>query len=166
MRVLREAAVVGCLTHDSFVRRVDLALQAQELSALEAVTADLPSGGTRSRFRALRSRILPVGGPVRSAGPTTRAAQLRLPRDRRRDHVVGRSRRCDLAVDDPSVSRVHAALRCFGDQWFVVDLGSTNGTRVNGLRVSGTLVLEPGDLVAFGQAVFRVEPATGGGHAG
>ena len=49
--------------------------------------------------------------------------------------VIGRSRECDLVLDDPNVSRRHAELRREGDGWVVADLGSTNGIKVNGRRV-------------------------------
>src|SRR5205814_4968919 len=45
--------------------------------------------------------------------------------------VMGRSRDCDVVLDDPNVSRRHAELRRQGDTWMVADLGSTNGVKVN-----------------------------------
>ena len=49
--------------------------------------------------------------------------------------VVGRSRRCDFVVEDPNMSRRHFELQQRGDDWYVVDLESTNGIAVNGRRV-------------------------------
>jgi Protein of unknown function (DUF3662)/FHA domain len=63
--------------------------------------------------------------------------------------VVGRSRDCDLVLDDPNVSRHHAELRREGDGWVVADLGSTNGIKVNGHQVESA-ALQPGDRVTFG----------------
>ena len=63
--------------------------------------------------------------------------------------VVGRSRDCDLVLDDPNVSRHHAELRQEGDGWVVSDMGSTNGIKVNGSRVESA-ALQPGDRVTFG----------------
>jgi hypothetical protein len=63
--------------------------------------------------------------------------------------VVGRSRRCDLVVEDPNVSRQHFELQQRGAEWYAVDLGSTNGIAVNGRRVS-TAKLEPGDEIVAG----------------
>jgi pSer/pThr/pTyr-binding forkhead associated (FHA) protein len=71
--------------------------------------------------------------------------------------LVGRSRRCDVVMDDPTISREHAALVLFGRHWFVCDRDSTNGTRVNGRRIWGTASVQPGDLVGFGEATFRLE---------
>ena len=70
--------------------------------------------------------------------------------------VVGRQA-ADLAVDDPQVSRRHAALRPAGGHLELEDLGSLNGTWVNGTRVSGTVRLAPGDLVRVGDTTFEVE---------
>jgi FHA domain-containing protein len=63
--------------------------------------------------------------------------------------LMGRSRDCDLVIDDPNVSRRHAELRREGDTWIVADLGSTNGVKVNGRRVEHA-VLKPGDEITLG----------------
>lgn len=63
--------------------------------------------------------------------------------------VIGRSVGCDLTLGDSTVSRWHAELIRDGDRWIVRDMGSTNGTRVNGWRVRRA-VLEPGDVLALG----------------
>jgi pSer/pThr/pTyr-binding forkhead associated (FHA) protein len=63
--------------------------------------------------------------------------------------VVGRSREADLVLEDPNVSRRHAELRREDGGWQIVDLGSTNGIKVNGRRVSEA-ALRPGDQVTIG----------------
>jgi hypothetical protein len=63
--------------------------------------------------------------------------------------VVGRSRDCDVVLNDPNVSRRHAELRRGGRGWEVIDLGSTNGIRVNGRRQDHAR-LEPGDRITLG----------------
>jgi hypothetical protein len=68
--------------------------------------------------------------------------------------VVGRSRRCDLVVEDPNVSRKHAELQLRGSDWYIVDLESTNGVVVNGKR-SGSARLSPGDEIMLGTSRFR-----------
>jgi hypothetical protein len=55
-------------------------------------------------------------------------------------------------IDDNSVSRVHALVECLGGAWFVEDLGSRNGTFVNGQRISGRRFVRPGDEIRFGLA--------------
>jgi hypothetical protein len=71
--------------------------------------------------------------------------------------TVGRSRQCDIVVDDPNVSRRHAELRPRGGSWVLTDLGSTNGSRVNGRAASGPTVVKPGDEIELGTAVMRFE---------
>jgi hypothetical protein len=75
-----------------------------------------------------------------------------------RDDVttVGRGAGVDVALDDPTVSRLHAELVRRGPHVYVADLGlSTNGTRVNG-RPVGRRTLRDGDVVSFGTARARV----------
>ena len=72
--------------------------------------------------------------------------------------VLGRSRDSDVRLDDPNVSRRHAELRREEGGWVVADLGSTNGVKVNGRRVSEA-PLKPGDEIALGleRLTFEVE---------
>jgi Protein of unknown function (DUF3662)/FHA domain len=63
--------------------------------------------------------------------------------------LLGRSRECDVMLSDPNVSRRHAEVRADGGRWVVVDLGSTNGIKVNGRRVDSA-PLEPGDRITLG----------------
>ena len=63
--------------------------------------------------------------------------------------VVGRSREADIVLADPNVSRRHAELRRDESGWQVVDLGSTNGIKVNGRRVDQA-PLGPGDQITIG----------------
>lgn len=74
--------------------------------------------------------------------------------------VVGREPTCDVRLDDPHVSRTHAALRRRGSAVYVQDLGSSGGTFVNGNPVTMTELL-PGDVVAFAtvQARFDAVPS-------
>jgi hypothetical protein len=63
--------------------------------------------------------------------------------------VIGRSRECDVQVEDPNVSRRHAELRQEGASYWIVDLDSTNGIEVNGRRLKRSK-LEDGDRVTIG----------------
>ncbi|MBI3932886.1 MAG: FHA domain-containing protein [Acidobacteria bacterium] len=65
--------------------------------------------------------------------------------------VVGRDEEADIRVDEPLVSRNHARLERRGEAWVVLDLGSTNYTRVNGEVVSER-ALRHGDEVRFARA--------------
>lgn len=75
-----------------------------------------------------------------------------------RDYVIGRSSRADVVVDDPSVSGKHARLTVLtGGSASVTDLGSSNGTTVNGQKVQGSQAVRSGDTIGVGEAVLRFE---------
>ena len=68
--------------------------------------------------------------------------------------MVGRLSECGLQIQDGSVSRRHAKLELRGESWWVVDLGSSNGTQRNGER-GKEFELRGGDLVTFGAVAFE-----------
>lgn len=65
--------------------------------------------------------------------------------------TIGRSSRNDICIGDPFASRLHAELRQEGDQVLLVDMGSANGTFLNGQRATGTTRLYVGDLIRIGE---------------
>ncbi|GAB3273510.1 FHA domain-containing protein [Parahaliea aestuarii] len=69
---------------------------------------------------------------------------------------VGRSADCEITIDDPRVSRGHAVLRVKGESLTVEDLGSANGTQVNGQVTSGETTLRDGDSLSFDKYTFVV----------
>ncbi|MBX7106122.1 MAG: FHA domain-containing protein [Gemmataceae bacterium] len=74
--------------------------------------------------------------------------------------VVGRKDGCDVRIDNKSISKQHCVLVKTDNLLLIRDLGSTNGTRVNGTRVRRA-ALVPGDVVAFAAAKYRVELGRG-----
>lgn len=89
-----------------------------------------------------------------------------------RDSVaIGRDARCDVMLTDTAASRNHCQLRRNPSGWVVQDLGSTNGTFVNGQRISGVYPVRPGDVIGVGKTMLRLEdspiapppPAAGSG---
>ncbi len=73
------------------------------------------------------------------------------------DMLLGRSDECDLSlVEDNFASSQHAKLQVRPDGLWIEDLGSTNGTIVNSLRVKTLTQLERGDLIRIGKSVFEV----------
>lgn len=74
-----------------------------------------------------------------------------------REYVIGRSNRADIIVQDPSVSGQHARLTVMPGGATVTDLGSSNGTTVNGAKVQGSHPVKAGDLIGVGDAVLRIE---------
>jgi pSer/pThr/pTyr-binding forkhead associated (FHA) protein len=73
--------------------------------------------------------------------------------------TLGRSRNCDVVLSDPNVSREHAEIRPRGGSWVLTDLGSTNGSSINGRRIDGPEVIKSGDEIELGTSVmtFQVE---------
>ncbi len=71
--------------------------------------------------------------------------------------TIGRSRQCDIVIDDPNVSREHAEVRPRGGSWVVRDLGSTNGSSLNGHQIEAPEVLRPGDEIELGTSAIRFE---------
>ena len=69
---------------------------------------------------------------------------------------IGRLPECTITLNDANVSRRHAEIRP-GNEIVIADLGSTNGTKVNGLRIDGERVLTDGDIVSLGSTHLRFE---------
>ncbi|GAA0376883.1 DUF1707 and FHA domain-containing protein [Microbispora corallina] len=154
---LRDRAAEGRLSMETFVGRVDMALRARSRSELDELIADLPHRGRwRRRITDAVSSVSDLTRRVESAWRRPRMPRLALPTDGRTRYVVGRGSGCDLVLADLTVSRVHAELRRDDDAWMLVDLGSMNGTRLNGWRLVGPAKVRAGDEVAFGDCVFLV----------
>lgn len=70
--------------------------------------------------------------------------------------VVGRASVSDLRLQHPSISRRHTQIKRVGEQFFVKDLGSQNGTFVNKERIATEVEVKPGDSIALGNALLRL----------
>jgi pSer/pThr/pTyr-binding forkhead associated (FHA) protein len=90
------------------------------------------------------------------AEPAARWPELPFPAGRERLFTIGRDGGCDLVLADVTVSRRHARLERNGAGWLLQDLGSTNGTRLNGWLVSSPVPVRAGDQVSFGAASFML----------
>jgi pSer/pThr/pTyr-binding forkhead associated (FHA) protein len=71
--------------------------------------------------------------------------------------TVGRQEDCQLRIGSSQVSRKHCQLFEQGGRLVVIDLGSSNGTFVNGTKIEGHHVLKSGDVLSLGKVKFRVE---------
>lgn len=72
-------------------------------------------------------------------------------------YILGRHLENDIVLNDTNVSRKHAEFVCAAGEVVVRDLGSTNGTKVNGVLITGEQLLQHGDVVNFGTAQVRFE---------
>ncbi len=71
--------------------------------------------------------------------------------------TIGRLPECAIAVNDSNISRRHAEVRAGATAFVVVDLGSTNGTMINGVKISGEQRLRDGDIISVGATHLRFE---------
>lgn len=71
--------------------------------------------------------------------------------------VVGRAEQCAISIDDPQVSRAHAAFLARAGRVTVRDLGSRNGVVVNGSKIPGSVEIRPGDVTMIGKHELRLE---------
>ncbi|WP_435897408.1 FHA domain-containing protein [Streptomyces tsukubensis] len=156
--VLREGAAAGRLSHDTFLRRMELALAARSPEELAVLTADLRADEPGLAVRLVRS----VGGvsafvvSLRRAWTAEKLPPLLLPEPGPYPLRIGRDPGNGLRLTHESVSRAHAELSLRGAGWVLRDLGSMNGTKVNGQRVAGAVPVRDGDAVSFGQIAFRL----------
>ncbi|MEV5546253.1 DUF1707 and FHA domain-containing protein [Streptomyces sp. NPDC052309] len=158
LKVLRDGVAVGRLSHDTFVRRMELALTARRADELAVLTADLPTEGRVSRLvLGAVEAVSGFGVRLRTAWQAERLPKLLLPHPGTVHPLrIGRDPGSGLRLSHETVSRVHAELSRQGGMWVLRDLGSTNGTTVNGRRVVGAAVVREGDRIGFGQMAFRL----------
>jgi hypothetical protein len=124
-------------------RRARAALAAEREAVSAAIRDSLPA-------RPAGTRTARAGRPARDDQP----GALLFPPGGARWYTIGREQQCDLLIGDLTVSRTHARLERAADGWLLTDLGSTNGTRLNGWRIREPEPVRAGDRVAFGSAVF------------
>jgi hypothetical protein len=104
-----------------------------------------------------------VRGPLVEAPGSSRVPRALLVVGGRRMLVppgggtIGRSRDCEIVLDDAGVSRHHAALRPTPDGWSIEDLGSTNGVAVEGREIRGAHTLRAGDRIELGSTAIVFE---------
>ncbi|MFJ8650821.1 FHA domain-containing protein [Streptomyces rochei] len=158
LRVLRDGVAMGRLSHDTFIRRMELALAARRSDELALLTADLHAEGRLARlvFGSVEA-VSGFGVRLRRAWQAERLPKLLLPLPGAGQPLrIGRDPENGLRLSHETVSRAHAELSRQGGMWVLRDLGSTNGTTVNGRRVIGAAVVREGDQIGFGQMAFRL----------
>lgn len=165
IQVLKDGSAQGRLSQETFMARVEAALHAKDSGELAELLCDLPAPPRehppgpppRPRTARLGARAAATCSALttqfRALVGTPRVPRLVLPRGRA-VFTIGRAHDCDLPLSDMTVSRYHAELRRSGDEWLLVDVGSTNGTRANGWRVGRGFTVRAGDRVSFGLVTF------------
>jgi hypothetical protein len=73
--------------------------------------------------------------------------------------TIGRQASCTIVIADNNISRVHARFRTSDNGWTIEDLGSTNGTKVNGMLITEPTLLSHGQLIALGSLQLHFEQA-------
>jgi Domain of unknown function (DUF1707)/FHA domain len=192
---LRNEFAEGRLSHETFMYRMQSALDARNRGQLAGLFTDLPPRrpGPKNLLARIRAglrgdrpdRAAPKDpGTERIAGPPHRPprppgitwgqppdraeqaspapppvepAPLFFPPGSGVRFTIGRTRDCDLCLTDLSVSRMHALLVRRQDGWVLSDLGSHNGTRLNGWLVREPVQVHAGDRVEFGSMVFTIQ---------
>ena len=196
---LRNEFAEGRLSHETFMYRMQSALDARNRDQLAGLFTDLPPrrpGPKRllARIRAALRGEDPAArdrreeedpgfpGTQRIVGSPYEPEPQALPWAQRRQpspapppvaaadppplvfppgsgvrFTIGRTRDCDLCLTDLSVSRMHALLVRREDGWMLSDLGSHNGTRLNGWLVREPVPVQAGDRVEFGSMAFIIQ---------
>ncbi len=75
--------------------------------------------------------------------------------------IVGRADECDLTIDASQVSRRHAKLTRKSDGLYIEDLGSANGTFINGVKIKKPTLIGPNDVIGLGSHTLRFDPESG-----
>jgi hypothetical protein len=175
---LRNEFAEGRLSHETFMYRMQTALDARHRGQLAGLFTDLPPrrpgpGKLMARIRAMlrtqqaagssyeqappRIPPPPRAWPGPPAPPLGNPAPLVFPPGSGVRFTIGRNRDCDLCLTDLSVSRMHALLVRREDGWVLSDLGSHNGTRLNGWLVREAVRVRMGDRVEFGSMAFIIQ---------
>ena len=110
----------------------------------------------------LRSGRFNIASQLKQATTGPGMGSLVLPSGQRVDLgsgtvTVGRLPECTISINDSNISRNHAEVKAGPTAFVVTDLGSTNGTMVNGVKIVGEHRLRDGDIVSFGSTHVRFE---------
>jgi hypothetical protein len=153
VRRLRDACEHEMLSFDTFTTRLDRAYAVRTRGELAEITSDIRDPSVLRRLiLAMVTWVSVWLDDISAAWSAPRRPRLVLPV--RSEVLIGRLHSCDLVVSDPTVSTRHAFLAHVDGRWFLRDLGTTNGTFVNGARVIDEIEVAPGDELALGASSF------------
>jgi hypothetical protein len=165
VRALRDQLRDGRLSDVTFVRRLFLALDARRRTDLDRLMADLPPrrpfqqrlaplyGWLAPFYRRTKDALAGLATPRLTTRRAPAFCELALP-PVPGQYLIGRSEDVDLRLDDISVSRRHALISFVDGGWILTDLGSRNGTWINGWRLPGPAPVGAGDLLDVGSCRF------------
>lgn len=122
-----------------------------EVKGPALVTGGVPAEETVDKRRRRRRRHLPR--ELRVVAPPELVG-LRF--DLTDEFTLGRAAGCQVTLDDTYASQIHARMFRRDDQYYLEDLGSTNGTWLNRAKVTGPMELQRGDQVQIGNTILEV----------
>ena len=159
--------VLSAIDHASFNEIEDalvaeLAEAAREYAREEGYHCMGPVGVQLAVDNSLRSGRFNIVSQLKQATSGPGMGSLVLPSGQRVDLgtgtvTVGRLPECTISINDSNISRNHAEVKAGPTAFVVTDLGSTNGTMVNGVKIVGEHRLRDGDIVSFGSTHVRFE---------
>jgi len=147
---LAEPAVV-VLRDDTDAKRGSITVLPSLVSAKQPIVPALPNKTDTNEAVVVQpiaaSMSTPVAGAITSAIVLEDGTRHVLETER---VTIGRQSGCTITIRDTNVSREHAQLRRRPNGWTIRDLGSTNGTKLNGVRVESEQMLANGDVIMLG----------------
>jgi FHA domain-containing protein/uncharacterized protein DUF1707 len=164
---LRDACVDERLSQDTFARRIDLVFSARTRAELDRLVADIgtPAWPTHVLLHSVNA-VSRWTWQLAAAWREPRTPRLVLP-DTAGVITIGRSSDCDFVVSDPTVSRRHASIEVVEEgAWQLRDLGSANGSRLNGWRIAAATDVRPGDELQLGECRFILDRSCGRSDSG
>ena len=154
-----DAQISVALRADDAIKSGTFEIKPNRQLAVKNPTAESKPSNIQESIVQPERRLAPTQTIVKPKEITARAALI-LATGQRIDLTddivkIGRHQSCTIVFADSNVSRVHAQLQQDSTGWLVVDLGSTNGIRVNGTKISKEKLLADGDELAFGTSTAR-----------
>ena len=162
LRELAEAATQFAERNDlrhqapiSVILRVDDAIKVGSFSITNEIERELMTDA------GVAAKVSDIAEPMNSSPRLVEAAlvlqngeRITLDTDSLK---IGRQASCRVVFNDSNVSREHAQLRRSADGWKLLDLGSTNGTKINGVKITKEQLLANGDELGFGTSSAKFE---------
>jgi predicted component of type VI protein secretion system len=162
LRELAEAATQFAERNDlrhqapiSVILRVDNAIKIGSFSITNEIERELMTDA------GVAAKVSDIAEPINSSTRLVKAALVLQNGERitldTESLKIGRQASCRVVFNDSNVSREHAQMRRSTDGWKLLDLGSTNGTKINGVKITEEQLLVNGDELGFGTSSAKFE---------